>query len=200
MPCSNQFGKNAFTQYHKNLTVKSYGMPLYSKDQHSATCDNTHTHTQTPTQTRVAHTYAYIKCFVTVYQCLLVPLYCNWSYFASSFLLLFFGFFWGFFCLNQNTLQGAIYQLYILVKRKQPCVQTVANHRLEETIKALIKEHSLSKSRLLWMFHYLCMCACVLCVCVCTSSPSWSTSLQQMKSLSPLSTVTSPWPLLTKEE
>lgn len=30
MPCSNQFGKKAFViQYHKNLTVKSYSMPLY---------------------------------------------------------------------------------------------------------------------------------------------------------------------------
>lgn len=156
MPCSNQFGKKAFTQYHKNLTVKSYSMPLYSKDQHSAMCANTHTHTHPNTHANegYTHTYAYTKCFVTVYQSLLVPWYCNWSCFASS--LLFF-----FFCLNQNTLQGAINQLYILVKSKQPCVQTVANHRLEETMKALIKEHSPSKPRLLWMFYYLCKCACV---------------------------------------
>lgn len=54
---------------------------------------------------------------------------------------------------------------YISVDHKQTCVQTVANHRLEETKKALIRNTEVKAKVIVSVFD-LRMCACV-CVCVC---------------------------------
>lgn len=53
--------------------------------------------------------------------------------------------------------KGASNQSYISVNHKQPCVQTVANHRLEETKKALIRNREVQAKVIVSVF-YLRVC------------------------------------------
>lgn len=60
---------------------------------------------------------------------------------------------------TKNTLQGARNHSYISVNRKQPHVQTVANHRLEETKKALIRNSEIQAKVVVCVFlsAYVCV-------------------------------------------
>lgn len=62
---------------------------------------------------------------------------------------------------TKNTLQGASNQSYISVNRKQPRVQTVANYRLEETKKALMRNSEVQAKVVVCVFS-ICVCMCVL--------------------------------------
>lgn len=74
--------------------------------------------------------------------------------FFLHFILLVFG-------LYQKYIAGSEYQSYISVNHKQPCVQTVANHRLEETKKALIRNTEVQAKVIVSICVCVHVCACV---------------------------------------
>lgn len=157
MPCSNQFGKKALSySIIKTSQWKVTVCPFIDKDQHSATCAHTHSHT--PKHPYIRYSQTHYKMF---HNSLTISLQYRETNTTSFFILVVFG-------LNQKYIAGRERnRSYISVNHKQPCVQTVANHRLDETKKALIR-NTASPSQ----GYYECFLS--VCVCVCACSPSWS--------------------------
>lgn len=177
MPCSNQFGKKALSySIIKTSQWKVTVCPFIDKDQHSA---NVLTHTHPNTHTYGTHTHLY-KMF---HNSLTISLQ------------------------YRDTNATALPSFRTWLEPKIHCREQVINRTFQWTTSSLVPRLWLitgwKKQRRPWYTHKTkprLLCFISICVCVCVCCPSWVNNKSTTKKCLSLSTtVTLPWPLLSKE-